>query len=96
MISPQQHAFVPRIETMERAYVAHETLHSINCHQLPLFIIKLDMVKVYDKVNWNFLFKVLLKFSFSPKWYKLVKAYISRAIFLVMINGVPLGSFSSS
>ena len=94
IISPQQGGFVPGIETMEGALVAHETLHSINSHQLPSFVIKLDMVKVYDKVNQNFLFKVLLKFGFSPKWCKFVKACISRAIFLVMINGVPLGFFS--
>ena len=96
IISPQQGGFVPGIETMEGALVAHETLHSNNSHQIPSFVIKLDMVKAYDKVNWNFLFKVLLKFGLSPKWCKWVKACISGVVFSVMINGVPSGFFSSS
>ena len=51
IISPQQGGFVPGIETMEGALIAHEMLHSINSHNLPSFVIKLDMVKAYDKVN---------------------------------------------
>lgn len=29
-------------------------------------LVKLDMIKAYDKVNWHFLHLVLLKFGFHP------------------------------
>ena len=75
IISPQQGGFIPAKEMMDGALLSHEVLHSINTHQSPLFVVKLDMMEVCDKVNWNFLTKVLLKFIFSPKWCKWIKAF---------------------
>ena len=81
---------------MEGTLVAHETLHSISIGKTPNFVIKLDMMKAYDRVCWNFLFKVLHKFGFSKAWCKWVRAYVSGTWFLVVINGVLVGFFSST
>lgn len=64
IISPEQGVFVIGKETMEVALVAHEVLDLVDFYYLPTFIIKLDMMKVYDKLNWEFLFKVLKKIGF--------------------------------
>ena len=58
IISSEQGGFVPGRETIDNALVAHEVLHSINSNQSANFIIKLDMMKAYDKVFWKFLFQV--------------------------------------
>ena len=50
IISPEQGGFVPGRETMEGALVAHEVLHSINSSSSSNFVIKLDMMKAYDRV----------------------------------------------
>ena len=94
IISPEQGGFVLKRETMEGALVAHEVLHSINSNQSSNFVIKLDMMKEYDRVCWKFLFQVLSKMGFSKNWCKWIKACIAGAWFLVIINGKPMGFFS--
>ncbi|XP_059071121.1 uncharacterized protein LOC131863720 [Cryptomeria japonica] len=64
--------FVPGRETSEGAIVAHEILHSISQQKVPAMILKLDMVKAYDRVNWQSLVAVLYRLGFSCSWVKWV------------------------
>lgn len=81
---------------MEGALVSHEVLHSINSSQSPNFVVKLDMMKAYEKVCWTFIFQVLQKMSFLKTWCKWIKACTSRASLLVIINGKASDLFSST
>lgn len=45
------------------------------------------MNKVYDRVEWSFLEKVLLRFSFSSSWVKLIMVCISSVTYRIKING---------
>ena len=96
IISLEQGGFVPGRETIDGALVAHEVLHSINSNQSANFIIKLDMMKAYDRVCWKFLFQVFLRMGFSKGWCKWIKACISGAWFSVIVNGKAAGFFSST
>ena len=96
IISPEQGGFVPGREIMEGAIVVHEVLHSINSNHSSNFVIKLDMMKAYDRVCWKFLLQVLSKMGFSKNWCKWIKACISGAWFSVLLNGKPAGFFSST
>lgn len=82
---------IPRIISIE-----HEILHSIVSQKNSAMILKLDMMKAYDRVDWNALTLVLSKFGFGKSWIKWIYACISLARFLVLINGSPCGFFSSS
>ena len=57
---------------------------------------KLDMEKVYDHVDWNFLLYLLRRCGLGEKWCLWIKQCISTARFSVLINGVPSGFFGSS
>ena len=59
-------------------------------------ICKLDIEKAYDSVNWHFLMRVLQKMGFGSKWRGWMWSCISTAKFLVLVNGVSVGFFSSS
>jgi hypothetical protein len=96
IISTEQGGFVLGRETTEGAIIAHETLHSIKEHNISAFVVKLDMMKAYDKLNWFFLLLVLHQFGFSSRWCKWIKACISGAHFSILINGAPAGFFASS
>lgn len=50
LISVEQGGFVPNREMPEGAIVAHEVLHSISLQKSPAMILKLDMIKAYDRV----------------------------------------------
>lgn len=54
------------------------------------------MMKAYNWVKWDFLFKVLSKFGFSNKWCKWIKTCVSGVHFSILINGHPSGFFQGT
>lgn len=53
--------------------------------------IKLDMSKVYDRVEWCFLEKNHVKNGFDNKWIKLIISCINSISYSILINGVAHG-----
>lgn len=96
IISPEQGGFVLGMEIAKGAIVVHEVLHCTSTHKILALIIKLDMMKAYGKVNWDFLMDIFYKLGFDRKLGRWIYACISGAIFLVLINGSTSGLFSSS
>lgn len=59
-------------------------------------MVKVDMAKAYDRVEWQFLLHVLSSFGFPVRFCKLIDQCISTLWFLVMMNGTMQGFFKSS
>lgn len=90
LISKFQNAFVPGRQISDNILLAHEIIECIKRKKngkKAMFALKLDTSKAYDRVNWDFLTKVLSRMGFSPKWVNLIYQYISTVSFAVLVNG---------
>ena len=52
-------------------------------------MIKLDLSKAYDRLNWNYLREVLRAFGFCNRWIEWISAMISSTNFPILMNGTP-------
>ena len=51
--------------------------------------IKLDISKAYDRVEWDFLRKIMLKLGFDDRWVHLAMETVHTAMYSMLINGEP-------
>lgn len=59
-------------------------------------LLKTDMQKVYDRVEWDFLQDYLLKMGFHQRWIQLVMQCITTTSFSVWFNSDQLDYFQPS
>jgi hypothetical protein len=51
-----------------------------------LCVVKLDMHKAYDRIEWGFLEKIVLKMSFEARWVKLIMTCVQSVRYRVRVN----------
>lgn len=87
-------AFTRDRQILDSIIIANECLNSGIKTELSA-LCKVDIEKTYDLVNWDFLL-YLLMCGFGEKWHNWIAYCISSERFFVLVNGTPLGFFSSS
>jgi hypothetical protein len=68
IISQEKGGFVDGWKILDGIVVAHEVIHSLKVSKKAGMLMKLDMSKAYDRMNWDFLGKILLSFGFGGDW----------------------------
>ena len=56
-------------------------------------MIKLDIAKAYDKLNWEFMEKMLGSFGFSLDWVEWVMGLVTMPFFNILLNGSLTNTF---
>ncbi|XP_058092672.1 uncharacterized protein LOC131239131 [Magnolia sinica] len=97
IISDEQGTFVRGRSIAENISTVREMVHDLDRRVFRgNLIIKLDMEKAYDRVEWDFLDIMLKKFGFDQHWINQVQRCWYGSWFFVLINGKAFGSFQSS
>lgn len=63
-ISLEQFSFLDQRNTHDAIGVTQEALHSFKIKSQPSFMLKIDLPKTFDKVNWLYLRLILTQASF--------------------------------
>ncbi|XP_051135512.1 uncharacterized protein LOC127254464 [Andrographis paniculata] len=97
IVSPNQSGFVKGRSIYDNIVMAMEMVHDLNWrHKLYNVILKLDMSKAYDRLDWNFLRAILSQFGFNEGVVQLISNCFSNCWFSILINGKLEGFFKSS
>ena len=92
--SNDQSAFIPNRLITDNTTIAYEMLHRMRNWRkgkIGHMVIKLNIIKAYDRVEWNFLRRIMLKMGLPDQWVNLAIETMSTASYSMFINGEPKG-----
>ncbi|KAK4274243.1 hypothetical protein QN277_017497 [Acacia crassicarpa] len=98
-ISQNQSAFVPGRCIHDNIIIANEVYHYLRRKKDTgkyEFALKMDMSKAYDRVEWNFLENVLLRFGFCSEWVSLIMKCVCSVSLNICLSGEKVSSFTPS
>lgn len=94
IISPTQSAFMPKRLITDNVLLAFELNHHINCKpkgKVNFMTLKLDVSKAYDRVEWSFLRKSLLRLGLDSSFVNLIMNCVTSVNYSFLMNGSQFG-----
>ena len=94
VISNAQSAFIPNRLITDNTIVAFEMLHHVRSRRKGKtghMAVKLDISKAYDRMEWEFLRRIILKIGLPEQWVTLAMEIMKTATYSIHINGEPKG-----
>lgn len=73
VISDDQTGFIRNRHSFSNVLCFLSIIHSPASGEVPEMVVSLDAQKVSDRVEWPYLFRILEKFGFGPKFVAWVK-----------------------
>lgn len=96
MITDNQSGFVGGRLIRDNIFLAQELIGKIDQKSRGRNVaLKLDMIKAYDRLEWDFLYRMLRQFEFNSQWIGMVCRCIANCWFSLLINGGAVGYFKS-
>jgi len=75
--------------------VAQKGLHNIKTRNLNGVVVKIDLSKAYDRVNWLYIRMLMTHLGFGYEFFIWVMSYLSSVSFVIIINGAASTFFHS-
>jgi len=89
LVRPNQSAFI-------RGRVIHENFRAVQLsakllcrNKRPSALMKIDIAKAFDTINWSYLFQLLEHLGFSRRWINWISLILSSASTKIILNGSP-------
>lgn len=95
-ISSEQHAFLKGRNIQDAVASTQEGLFTIQKRKRNATILKIDLQKAYDCLDWGFLRCLLVKIGLNTGMTNWIMACVELVNFSVIINGIPSPFFSTS
>ena len=95
-ISREQYGFLRGRSIHEAMAVAQEALHSMHLERREAFIMKIDLMKAYDSLDWSYIRLVLLKIGLSIPIIRWIMTCITTVWYAVIINSLPTAFFDAT
>lgn len=94
-IGQHQDSFLPRRSTVGNVILTQEIVHTMNSKRgkKGYMVVKLELHKAYDSVDWDFLGMILGDFGFPKLLVDLVLFYITNSNISILWNGEKLPHF---
>lgn len=90
VVNYAQSGFIPHRNISDNIILASELIKGYNQrHISPRCMIKVDLKKAYDSIEWSFLFTVLSELGFPSVFIKWIKSYVTTVSYTIMLNGKP-------
>ncbi|XP_057951032.1 uncharacterized protein LOC131145870 [Malania oleifera] len=94
IIDPAQAAFIQKRSMVENIYMMQELIRGYARKRVsPRCLIKVDLRKAYDTVDWSFISDLLKHLKFPPMMIRWIMECISTTAFSVSLNGRLFGFF---
>lgn len=89
LVNPTQCSFIPGRQACDNIIVTQEILHTMRrkVGRVGTMAAKIDLEKAYDRVNWDFLRRVLQEVGFNSEMINLIMFMVTSAKLSVIWNG---------
>jgi hypothetical protein len=94
IISKEKVGYVEGRKIMGSVILAHESIHSLKTTRTPGILIKLNLSKYFDRINWQYMHSLLEALGFDSIWVAWIMRLTSSTLFSILVNGVPSQPFS--
>ncbi|XP_074315627.1 uncharacterized protein LOC141651831 [Silene latifolia] len=94
IIGLEQAAFIEGRDLFDNSMLAHELAFKYHRSYItPRCILKVDIQKAFDSVNWSFLANCMVHFGFPAKFIQWILACVTSSHFSISVNGSTEGFF---
>jgi hypothetical protein len=94
MVTKEQFAFLPNMQIMGVIGIAQRMFAFNKNKKRNALILKMDLIKAYDWVDWGFLCMLLLQIGLPLQVTEWIMACVSTVKCVILVNGKPTPFFS--
>lgn len=95
-LSLEQHDFLKDRNILDAVALTQECMHSIHCRKLDAAILKIDLKKAYDSVDWGFIRCLPTRIGLDNRCSRWIMACVVGVNYAVLINGIPTPFFKAA